>query len=197
MCPVKENVTRRSSNARFPVLTGETRTARCSTVKEKLENAFALNTFVRCAALMSPIRHGTPPPTQVVSKDYIPVERNFIRLMELNSALSRQHLYLVCMDDESLEFFAESMGIRCVPLSGFHLSSNRQLWVLRVRLLSCLVSRVVVRMDLGVDTSFWHVLCSLLGCKLSTTPLTLFLVLLFTYISYTTSTYRWNRDEMS
>ena len=70
------------------------------------------------------------------------MERNFIRLMELNSALSRQHLYLVCMDDESVEFFTGSMGIRCIPLSGFHLSSPQAIWTLRVRLVSCLVSRV-------------------------------------------------------
>ena len=77
---------------------------------------------------------------QVVSKDYMPVERNFIRLMELNSALTRQHLYLMCLDGESFEFFTASMGIRCLPLSRLHLSSTGELWGLRVHVVSCLVS---------------------------------------------------------
>lgn len=68
------------------------------------------------------------------------VERNFIRLMERNSGMTRRHLYLMCMDDESAEFFSSSMGISCVPLEGFDLPTHLDLWILRVRVLSCLVS---------------------------------------------------------
>lgn len=77
---------------------------------------------------------------QVVSKDYIDVERNFIRLMELNSLFSRQHLYLMCTDEESREYFESTMGIRCISLAGFKMRSHEDIWTLRVRVLSCLVS---------------------------------------------------------
>lgn len=75
---------------------------------------------------------------QVVSKDYLDVEENFIRLMELNSAFTREHLYLMCMDDESVPFFA-SRGIRCLPLSTLNLHSHDELWRLRVHVVSCLL----------------------------------------------------------
>lgn len=76
---------------------------------------------------------------QVVSKDYVDVTRNFVRLMERNSALTRHHLFLMCMDDESLEFFETSMGIRCVPMSAFDLPTHQDIWKLRyVELLCCL-----------------------------------------------------------
>ena len=76
---------------------------------------------------------------QVVSEDYVDLEKNFIRLMELNSALTRQHLYLMCLDDASVAIF-ESLGIRCVPMRALELHSHEKLWKARVRVLSCLVS---------------------------------------------------------
>ncbi|CAN0172622.1 unnamed protein product [Scytosiphon promiscuus] len=76
---------------------------------------------------------------QVVSEDYIPIEQNFIRLMERNSAFNRHNLYLMCMDDTSKSFFEEQMGFRCVPISALSLPNHRQIWKLRVHVLSCLV----------------------------------------------------------
>lgn len=77
---------------------------------------------------------------QVVSKDYIDVERNFIRLMEMNSVFTRHDLYLMCADEESLQYFDSTMGIRCISLAGFDdMGSHDNIWKLRVRVLSCLV----------------------------------------------------------
>lgn len=96
-----------------------------------------------CATISTPFADVSPGPApytsrtvmahcmQVVSKDYIDVTRNFIRLMERNSALTRHHLFLMCMDDESLVFFEGAMGIRCVPMSAFDLPTHQDIWKLR------------------------------------------------------------------
>ncbi|CAM9225444.1 unnamed protein product [Ectocarpus sp. 8 AP-2014] len=59
--------------------------------------------------------------------------------MELRTSFTRNHLYLMCLDDDSVHFFESSMGIHCLPLSGLNISSHEQIWVLRVRVVSCLV----------------------------------------------------------
>ncbi|CAN0395133.1 unnamed protein product [Laminaria digitata] len=76
---------------------------------------------------------------QVVSEDYVDLEKNFIRLMELNSVLTRQHMFLMCLDDASLTIFA-SLGIRCVPVGALRFRSHKDLWKIRVRTVSCLVT---------------------------------------------------------
>ncbi|CAM9926050.1 unnamed protein product, partial [Scytosiphon promiscuus] len=76
---------------------------------------------------------------QVVSEDYIPIQQNFIRLMERNSAFNRHNLFLMCIDDASRSFFEEQMGFRCVPISALNLPNHRHIWKLRVHVLSCLV----------------------------------------------------------
>lgn len=75
---------------------------------------------------------------QAVSENYVDLERNFIRLMELNSVFTRHHLFLMCMDDASIRVFA-SLGIRCVPVGGLVLGTIEDIWKMRVRALSCLV----------------------------------------------------------
>ncbi|CAM9760594.1 unnamed protein product [Ectocarpus sp. 12 AP-2014] len=76
---------------------------------------------------------------QVVSGPYVNVESNFIYWMERKTSFTRNHLYLLCLDDDSRHFIESSMGIRCLPLSAFNISQNRQIWILRVRVVSCLV----------------------------------------------------------
>ncbi|CAM9134774.1 unnamed protein product [Ectocarpus sp. 8 AP-2014] len=77
---------------------------------------------------------------QVVSKDYIKLQRNFIRLMEKNSDFTRENLYLMCLDDESYRAIHGGMGIRCVPLTSLLRNNNRkQIFTLRVQVVSCLV----------------------------------------------------------
>ena len=75
---------------------------------------------------------------QIVSEDYVDLERNFMRLMELNSVFTRHHLYLMCMDNASVQTFA-SLGIRCVPLDLLPFDSIHDVWKTRIRALSCLV----------------------------------------------------------
>ena len=75
---------------------------------------------------------------QAVSKDYADLQRDFIRLMELNSAITHQHLFFMCLDDASVPIFA-SLGVRCVPLGALKLHSHRDLWKTRVRVVSCLL----------------------------------------------------------
>lgn len=68
---------------------------------------------------------------QVVSKEYIPIQRNFIRLMERNSSFNRHNLYLMCMDDVSKAFFEKKMGVRCVPMSALDFPTHEDIWKLR------------------------------------------------------------------
>ena len=75
---------------------------------------------------------------QVVSENYVDLQRNFMRLMEYNSVFTRHHLYLMCMDDASVEIFA-ALGIRCVPLGALEFNTIHDVWRTRVRALSCLV----------------------------------------------------------
>ena len=76
---------------------------------------------------------------QVISKAYVDVERNFIRLMELNSDFTRQNMYLMCLDAASVEIFS-ALGIRCVPLGTLKYTSEHDIWKTRVRVVSCLVT---------------------------------------------------------
>jgi len=76
---------------------------------------------------------------QVVSFDYIHVERNFIHVMEMNSDFTRDNLYVMCLDEESTWSLLE-MGIRCVPLGpSYSQHSRADVWKLRVQVISCLV----------------------------------------------------------
>ena len=75
---------------------------------------------------------------QVVSKDYVDLERNFIRLMELNSGFTRENLYIMCLDDATVPIFA-SLGIRGVPVNKLRVRSHKDVWKTRVRAVSCLV----------------------------------------------------------
>lgn len=76
---------------------------------------------------------------QVVSWDYINVQRNFVRVMEMNSEFTRDNLYVICLDEESASYLEVEMGIRCVPLGPMHERTRSFVWKLRVKVLSCLV----------------------------------------------------------
>ena len=76
---------------------------------------------------------------QVVSEGYLPVQKNFIALIEANSGFTRENIFLICLDEES-EREVALMGIRCAPLSvGGWKDGLRFVWQLRVRVLSCLL----------------------------------------------------------
>lgn len=76
---------------------------------------------------------------QVVSEGYLDVQRNFIRMMERNAALTRDNIYLVCLDTPSISFMA-SIGIRCVPVTELlMLDGQKDIWKLRVQVVGCLL----------------------------------------------------------
>lgn len=81
-----------------------------------------------------------------MSRDYIAVETNFIHQMELNSAFTRHDLYLMCMDEESRQYFEFTLGFDCILLAGFNFRSNSDIWKLRIHVMSCLVSEWVPKM---------------------------------------------------
>lgn len=69
------------------------------------------------------------------------MERNFVLLMEARTSSSaspftRENLYLMCLDPESEEALHRS-GVRCVPTR--ITKSLRLLWVLRVKVLRCIL----------------------------------------------------------
>lgn len=84
---------------------------------------------------------------QVVTNDYIEIERNFIEQMETNSNFVRYHLYALCMDAESVEA-TKLMGFQCVPVINWPRNNSSDvdtwksyslIWILRTRALSCLL----------------------------------------------------------
>ena len=89
-------------------------------------------------ASWAPLRTDPAVVMQMVSANFVDMERNFLWLMELNSAFTRHHIYLMCIDDVAVSIFA-SLGIRCVPLSALRFNSSADLWKTRIRALSCLV----------------------------------------------------------
>lgn len=77
---------------------------------------------------------------QVVSSDYIPVEKNFVHILErLSPIFSRQNIYLVSLDAASAEM-AQSMGMIAAPFQGMgERRSLTLIWKMRVRVIACLV----------------------------------------------------------
>ncbi|CAM9532572.1 unnamed protein product, partial [Ectocarpus fasciculatus] len=77
---------------------------------------------------------------QVVSEGYARLEDNFISNMELHSTFSRENLYLVCLDEESVTIF-KGLGIRCVRYGCMGCPVTRHdIWVLRVEVTICLLN---------------------------------------------------------
>lgn len=76
---------------------------------------------------------------QVLSKEYISIEKNFVYHMELYSSLTRHHLYIVCLDEESAKSIESALGIRCVQLEVSGGWSREHIWMLRVKVNRCLL----------------------------------------------------------
>ena len=106
---------------------------------------------------------------QVVSEAYVDLEKNFIRLMELNSAFTRQHLFLMCLDDASVNIFS-SLGIRCVPVGTLRFQSHKDVWKARVRVLSCLVTEGYNVIMSDSDALWLRDPMKYTGCLLYTSP---------------------------
>lgn len=72
---------------------------------------------------------------QVVSQSFIDVQKNFMMVMEDRSSFDRENLYLMCLDRKSTAAM-KRVGVTCVPIR--RVSTLRQVWVLRVHVLTCL-----------------------------------------------------------
>lgn len=102
------------------------------------------NTTVRTNGTCTEWTAWLPPRTnpaivvQVISTDYADVERNFIAVMETNSQFSRDNLYLVCLDEESVVIF-QAMNIHCVFVADVRAHRFTSIWRLRVNVISCLL----------------------------------------------------------
>lgn len=76
---------------------------------------------------------------QVLSEGYIEIEQNFVYQMEKHSSLTRDHLYMLCVDDASAERIESALGIRCVRLNLGKSWNRGAVWMLRVKINRCLL----------------------------------------------------------
>lgn len=77
---------------------------------------------------------------QVLSKEYLEIEQNFVYHMELNSLFTRDSLYLICLDTTSSRSIESTLGIRCVnleePQDGW---TRAHVWNVRAKVNRCLL----------------------------------------------------------
>lgn len=93
-----------------------------------------------CADIVALTPQRTDPVVlQVLSKDYLTIENNFVYHMELHSSLTRNNLYVVCVDETSTEFMETDLRVRCVPYDHGGGWSRGHVWMLRVKVCRCLV----------------------------------------------------------
>lgn len=76
---------------------------------------------------------------QAISTDYADVQRNFIELMETRSHFSRDNLYLMCLDTQTVEVF-RAMHIHCISVQGIQAYRHHDIWKLRVTVVGCLLA---------------------------------------------------------
>lgn len=74
--------------------------------------------------------------SKVVSKDFIPIEKNFILLMEKNSHITKENLFLLCLDGQSASVF-NGLGVSCARVTG--LTGHKMVYKMRVKVLNCIV----------------------------------------------------------
>lgn len=95
-----------------------------------------------------PAKSGPTVLLQVVNKEYLRMQANFLLLMKKNSAWSKEDLFLLCLDKESVSQMATMFGIRCAEVSGVVSTKkdkahgtrrNHQIWNFRSMVLVCLV----------------------------------------------------------
>lgn len=77
---------------------------------------------------------------QMVNGGYVDIQQNFVRLMEKNSRFTRDNIFLLCVDHESVGA-VKALGIRCVPMVNMphRTQGHAVLWKMRVRVLGCLL----------------------------------------------------------
>lgn len=76
---------------------------------------------------------------QVLSEAYLTIEQNFVYHMELHSSLTRDHLYIICLDQASAAGVESTLGISCVQLEREDGWGRGEIWTLRVKVNRCLL----------------------------------------------------------
>lgn len=74
---------------------------------------------------------------QVVSEEYLRLQRNFFLVMQRNTAFSTKNIYLVCLDESSKRFIDANFPFRCVRAKG--VPPYPGVWEFRTRVMMCLV----------------------------------------------------------
>ncbi|CAM9181303.1 unnamed protein product [Ectocarpus sp. 4 AP-2014] len=93
---------------------------------------------------------------QVVSAAYISVQKNFISNMELHSTFSRENMYLICLDEKSVEIFG-ALGIRCVRFGCMGCPVSRHhVWALRIEVSVCLLKAGIDVLMSDADAVWLH-----------------------------------------
>lgn len=76
---------------------------------------------------------------QVLSEAYLSIEENFVYHMELHSSLTRDHLYVLCLNGTSAKSIESTLRIRCVQFDRQEDWSRGHVWMLRVKVNRCLL----------------------------------------------------------
>lgn len=115
----------------------------CSTAAVSIDEAAVADspTQMPCTTFSEwmPPRSDPAVVVQVLSRQYVQVEHNFIYHMERNSLFTRENLYIVCLDEESSIFLESMMGIRCAMSHYVTDVDRNNVWTVRVHVASCLI----------------------------------------------------------
>lgn len=85
---------------------------------------------------------------QLVNREYLRMQGNFLLAMEKHSAFPPENIFLLCTDEDSLSFMSKKFGIRCVKVNGVVATKkdtvlgthrNYQIWNFRTKVLACLL----------------------------------------------------------
>lgn len=91
-----------------------------------------------CSDIVSWLHPGATGPmvVQEVTNNYVMIEKNFIAAMTDNSRLTKENLFLLCLDEGS-KVAMEGISVRGVLVNDVHSGHGR--WRLRVHVMACLV----------------------------------------------------------
>ena len=94
-----------------------------------------------CEDAIRAIPPGAKPPLvlQLVNEHHLNFEENFLLVVRKNSPQRISSMYLVCLDDESSAMLDALFGLPCLRLDG--ITSVRSIWVIRTKILVCLLER--------------------------------------------------------
>ncbi|CAM9107488.1 unnamed protein product, partial [Ectocarpus sp. 13 AM-2016] len=118
----------------------------------------AISRHASCADIVAWLPSQSQPAVvfQVVSEAYVSVQKNFISNMELHSTFSRENMYLICLDEESVDIFG-ALGIRCVRFGCMGCPVSRHhVWALRIEVSVCLLKAGIDVLMSDADAVWLH-----------------------------------------